>query len=143
MLKIEAIRPNGNIYITGQTDLKSEGIVHEVMSDTESSLVFIERTNIEGIFKYGIKQLFDDGEHGHGYIWHSRASVMNQYFGCALIDIYYRKEGNLPYQTCSIDLAHLEPLLEGTGYIIDWAPCEITDIDVKYRVIKEKDNDAY
>ena len=54
MLKIEAIRPNGDIYITGQTDLKSEGIVHKTLSDDESYTIFIERTNIEGIFKYGI-----------------------------------------------------------------------------------------
>ena len=137
MLKIEAIRPNGNIYIIGQTDLKSEGILHQTPSNNDASLVFIERTNVPGIFKYGVKQLFDDGEHGPGYIWHSRASVMNQYFGCALIDIYYKKEGSLSYQTCSIDLAHLEPLLEGTEYIIDWMPYEVTDTDVKYRVIKE------
>ena len=137
MLKLEAIRPNGNIYIIGQADLKSEGILHQTPSNNDASLVFIERTNVPGIFKYGVKQLFDDGEHGPGYIWHSRASVMNQYFGCALIDIYYKKEGSLFYQTCSIDLAHLEPLLEGTRYIIDWMPCEVTDTDVKYRVIKE------
>ena len=137
MLKIDCIRPNGDIYVVGDVDIEPQGIAHKCMLQDEESLVFVEYTNIEGIFKYGVKQLYNSRDHGYGYIWHSRASVMNKYFGCAMIDIYYRKEGTLPYYTCAIDLAHLEPLLEDTEYCIDWVPCESSEVDITYRIIKE------
>lgn len=141
MLRVDIIRPNGDIYIVGDVPLEVLGKCHQVLN--EDAEIFVSNTNIEGLFKYGIKQLVADYYHEVGYTWNSRASVMNKLFGCAMIDVYYKVEGTLSYQICAIDLVHLEPLLEGTGYVIDWVPYESDAVDISYRIIKENNHESY
>ena len=70
-----------------------------------------------------------------GYVWSSRAGVMNKEFDVALIEVVYSKNNSHCPMACSMDLAHLKPLLEGTDYKIDWAPRE-DNTDVVYRIVK-------
>lgn len=133
MLKIKEISKNGTIYIIGDVDLRSEG---EVLSaiDSEGRL-FVNKTNVEGIFTYGIQNTKPDYfGHGVGYTWSSRASVMNKAFDVALIDVLYDTSGYC-FRTCAIDLAHLEPLLEDTEWKIDWEPI-VDHSDITYRIVK-------
>ena len=137
-MRIDAIR-QGTVYIIGDEKLKCNArcLTHE---DNEG-ILFVTNTNIEGIFRYGYEQTKEDRVWGHapGYIWASRASCMNAVFDVALIECCYKEEGSPSYTTCAIDLAHLEPLLEGTEYEIDWTPHPSSDgTDVHYK-LKKKD----
>lgn len=138
-MKIDAIR-HGSIYIIGEDELTcKERCLTKTLSD---GILFVTNTNIDGIFRYGLEQTKEDYfGHGPGYIWHSRASVMNANFDVALIDAYYKEEGSYSYTTCAIDLARLESLLEDTEYEIDWTPYPSEDgTDVHYRLKKKEVN---
>ena len=136
-IKIDALR-NNDIYLVGDEKLETGEVVMS-QSDGEHE-AFIRCTNIEGIFKYGIKQIHDDGlGHQAGYTWASRAGVMNKKFDIAIIECLYKQQGRISYEDCAIDLAHLEGLLEGTPYYIDWEPCENSDTDVRYRIMIDRD----
>ena len=125
---------NNTPYIIGEEDLKTEEVVLE--KEVEDGAYFVRKTNIEGIFKYGFRQKESDiFGNSAGYVWSSRAGVMNKEFDVALVEVCYKKEGSPSYTSCSMDLAHLEPLLEGTGYEIVWEPV-VDDNDVVYRIVK-------
>lgn len=125
---------NSTPYIIGEEDLKTGEVVLE--KEVEDGTYFVRKTNIEGIFKYGFRQNKEDYMgNPAGYVWSSRAGVMNKEFDVALVEVCYKKEGSPSYTSCSMDLAHLEPLLEGTDYKIDWASRE-NDTDVVYKIIK-------
>lgn len=123
---------NNTPYIIGEEDLKTEEVVLE--KEANDGTYFVRKTNIEGIFKYGFRQNKEDFMgNPAGYVWSSRAGVMNKEFDVALVEVCYKKEGSSSYTSCSMDLAHLEPLLEGTSYEIVWEPV-IDDTDVVYRI---------
>lgn len=125
---------NNTPYIVGEEALKTGEVVLE--KEVEDGTYFVRKTNIEGIFKYGFRQSKEDiFGNPAGYVWSSRAGVMNKEFDVALVEVCYKKEGSPSYTSCSMDLAHLEPLLEGTEYMIDWTPHE-NDTDVVYRIVK-------
>ena len=137
MLKIDGIRDNNcqAVYIIGDEPLIPE---EDVLSTTSGyDRLFVKRTNIEGIFTYGCEQLRDVYlGHYKGYIWASRASVMNKMFDIALFECNYKTKGEVSYRTCAIDLAHLEQLLEDTDYEINWEPIEDGE-DVDYELKKK------
>ncbi len=137
-MRIDGIR-HGTVYIIGEEDLKSNKRC--LTKEDSEGILFIANTNIEGIFFYGYEQKKSDYfGHGPGYIWSSRASVMNANFDVALIEACYKKEGS-SYCCCSIDLARLEPLLKDTEYEIDWTPYPSEDgTDVHYKLKKKEVN---
>lgn len=125
---------NGTPYFVGEEGLKIGDVVLE--KEVKDGTYFVRKTNIEGIFKYGFRQNKEDAfGNPAGYVWLSRAGVMNKEFGVALIEVVYSKNNSHCPTACSMDLAHLEPLLEGTEYMIDWTPHE-DDTDVVYRIVK-------
>ena len=133
MLRIKEISKSGTIYLIGDVDLRSEG---EVLSAVDrEGRFFVNKTNVEGIFTYGIQNTKPDCfGHDVGYTWSSRSSVMNKVFDVALIDVLYDTSGYC-FRTCAIDLAHLEPLLEDTEWKIDWEP-RVDHTDITYRIVK-------
>lgn len=125
---------NNRLYLVGEEDLKTGEIVLE--KEVEDGTYFVRKTNIDGIFKYGFRQNKEDYfGNPAGYVWSSRASVMNKQFNLALIDVVYKREKSYLPISCSMDVAHLEQLLSGTEYTIDKSPRE-NDTDVVYRVVK-------
>lgn len=138
MLKIDGIQDGicQAVYIIGDTELISgDDVLSKVSGDNR---LFVKKTNIEGIFTYGCEQLVEE-YYGHsmGYIWASRASVMNGAFDIALIKCNYKVEGSPSYRSCAIDVAHLEELLEETEYTINHNP-KIEDIDTDYLLVKKE-----
>lgn len=133
-MRLDFMGYNNTPYIIGEEDLKTEEIFLE--KEVEDGTYFVRKTNIDGIFTYGFKQSKEDySGNPAGYVWSSRAGVMNKEFDVALVKVVYKKEGSPSYTSCAIDLVHLEPLLEGTDYIIDLTPHE-NDTDVVYRIVK-------
>lgn len=134
MLKIDAIRGN-NIYLIGDEKLESK---EECLSRVEGdSRLFVRRTSIEGLYQYGSEQLCDEYMgHGKGYIWASRASVMNKAFDLALTEAYYKSEGSYSYQCCAIDLVRYEDMLNEAGYEFIREPIEDTEWDRDFAIRK-------
>ena len=108
-MKFEAIKDN-KLYFTSNNKLESKNIVHvKYIGDGE---LFVKDTNIEDVFTYGFKTLSPDvWGHPAGYVWTSRASVMNRTFNLSLIDVYCKFEDNYHYTTCAITLDKLNELL--------------------------------
>lgn len=140
MLKFDGIH-HGEIFLTGDENYSRGEVIHSKIVDGEE--VFVRATSIEGIFTYGCKNLKPDiYGHGVGYVWSSRAAVMNKEFDLKLIECCYVKENSHEYRSCSIDLDHLYSLLEGTEYEIDWKPYREDDSDRAYRIVKKQSNDV-
>lgn len=135
MLTIDRIS-NGCIYITGEEELK--GIERVLEKQESDGKCFVVRTNIEGIYTYGIEQTKEDyWGHKPGYVWSSRASVMNAAFGVTLFEACYRK-GTSCYRSCAVDLVRFEHLLKANGYSVDFTPIVSDDKeDVNFMLIKD------
>lgn len=138
-MRIDGIKQD-IVYIIGEEDLKCNDRC--LVKEDEEGILFITNTNIDGIFCYGYEQKKEDFlGHGPGYVWSSRASVMNAAFDVALIEACYKKENCPSYRCCSIDLATLESLLKETDYEIDWTPYPSNDgVDIHYRLKKKEVN---
>lgn len=130
-MNIEYIK-NSTIYLSGDECLTSGERL--LVDETSEGILFLSKTNVDGLYHYGYQQKEEDYHgHGPGYIWSSRASVLNATFGAKLMEAYYRPASSISYCCCAIDLSHLEPLLEGTDYEIDWTPHKSENgIDVHY-----------
>lgn len=125
---------NNTPYIVGEEDLKTGEVVLE--KEVKDGTYFVKKTNIDGIFTYGFRQNKEDYMgNPAGYVWSSRAGVMNKEFDVALIEVVYKKENSCCPMSCSMDLAHLEQLLSGTEYAIDKSPRE-DGADVVYKIVK-------
>ena len=136
MLKIDAIRGN-NIYLIGDEKLDPKECMSLVKGD---SRLFVRKTSIEGLYQYGSEQLCEDFmSHKKGYIWASRASVMNKVFALALTEAYYKSEGSYSYQFCAIDLVRYEDLLNEAGYEFIREPIEDTEWDRQFSIRKLSD----
>lgn len=137
-MRIDGIRQN-TVYIIGDEALKCNERC--LTKEDPDGILFITNTNVDGIFCYGYEQKKRDYfGHGPGYVWASRASVMNANFDVALVEACYKKEGSYSYTTCAIDLARLELLLKDTEYEIDWTPHPSQDgTDVYYKLKKIKE----
>ena len=130
---------NGNICIEGPEYLVSSGIAMSTIREGQE--YFIRKTNIEGIYTYGIKSLTPDPvwDKPAGYIWASRASVMNRIFDTCLRECYYRKEGTQTYTCGAIDLVRYEQFLKENGYEVDfngYNPYPSTNEDLAYEIKK-------
>lgn len=135
MITIDKIS-NGTVWLTGDEPMKVIGRVQEKQCDTGK--LFIARTSIEGIYTYGLEQTRGDYfGHGPGYIWSSRASVINSQLDTALHEAAYR-EGNRCYCSCAIDLVRFEGILKEHGYKIDLANPQVSSdgVDVHYNIEK-------
>ena len=137
MLKIDSIRDN-NIYLIGDEKLDpKEECLSLVKGD---SRLFVRKTSIEGLYQYGSEQLCEYWMgHEKGYVWSSRASVMNKVFDLALAEAYYKSEGSNSYQCCAIDLVRYEDLLNESGYEFIREPIEDTEWDLDFAIRKLSD----
>lgn len=124
---------NRRPYIVGENIKLLDRILE--FEDKEGTC-FVTNTNVEGIYSYGYQQKKADYfGNPAGYIWSSRASVMNKVFNTTLIDIYYCESYHSSGRCLAIDLHVLEPLLENTEYMIDWTPI-VDKEDVTYKLVK-------
>lgn len=138
MLKIDRIE-HGSIYLSGDKRLVSGERVLEKHIGADG-IAFVKATNFEEIFTYGLEQT-RGSYFGHkpGYIWASRASVMNAIFDTTLYEAAYR-EGSSCYCSCAVDLVRIEDLLLEAGYEIDLTPKvskDGEDVDYQVKEIKE------
>lgn len=139
MLRIDAIR-NGYVYLIGDEKLVCNKRC--LTKEDPEGILFITNTNVEGIFRYGYEQKKEDYMgHGPGYIWHSRASVMNANFDVMFMEAYYKEEGSNTYTTCAIDMVRHEELFNEYGYDVIRVPRK-TDSDVYYDLKKRGGTDA-
>lgn len=135
MITIDNIE-NGTIWITGDEPMKVLERVQE--KQCETGKLFIARTSIDGIYTYGLEQTLGNYfGHGPGYIWSSRASVINSELGTVLHEAAYR-EGNRSYRSCAVDLIRFEGILKAHGYKIDLSEPEVSSdgMDIRYKVEK-------
>lgn len=135
MITIDKIE-HGTIYITGDEKLEYLERVQE--KQCETGKLFVARTSIDGIYTYGLQQTLGSYfGHGPGYIWSSRASVINSQLGTTLYEAAYR-QGDRGYVSCSVDLVRFEDLLKEVGYEVDFEQPDISDdgIDIHYKIKK-------
>ena len=136
MLKIDAVRDN-RVYLIGDEKLITKDECFSSVTTDGNSRLFVKSTNIEGIYKYGSEQLCDSYMgHEKGYIWSSRASVMNKAFDIALIEACYKVEGDFSYTVCSIDLVRFEDILNEAGYDVNWTFIKNDEMDLEYSLSK-------
>lgn len=112
MLKV--VNVTAKIYIESDIPpVKNEEVihskiyVHSKIYDHNLYELFVQKTNIEGVYTYGSKQLFDSATHGAGYIWSSRASVINGQFNMQIEDVVLN--GSYMY---AMDVNLIKTLLE-------------------------------
>lgn len=117
-LKNEGLKVTNIIHGTPWIEVYKE-LIEEVKptdycftkSDDEEFL-FIKETNIKGIYSFGMEQLKDSYDHKAGYIWSSRASVMNKEFGTALTEVVLKYKDGSTDGRFSMDVYYLKPLME-------------------------------
>lgn len=128
---------NGLPAFSGATKLHfdTERVLQQELP-MSGGIAFICRANLDGFFLYGIEQTKQDVMgNGPGYIWASRASVMNKVFDVALVDVLYKSDDSRFYGSCAIDVAHLREFLNGTDYMVD-ENGQATDEDLCYEIVK-------
>lgn len=134
---------NGCPAFTGTKKLEfnKERAIEQRLKNNEG-IAFIRLANVEGFATYGIEQTKqEEWGHGPGYIWASRATVMNKVFDVALVDILYKTENSSTYSSCAIDIEHLAKLLKDTEYYVKTEP-RITDEDIYYDVKRWCENEG-
>lgn len=114
MLKVKEII-NQMPVISTDTPIDSIEISTSENSSTREKFIkdnsyrlFIRSTNIDDIYKFGCQQLIKTLDHGVGYIWPSRSSIINGQFDTEIADVYINDANHL--YGMSIDL--LKSLLE-------------------------------
>lgn len=135
-IKFEGII-NGLPAFSGATKLQfdSKRVLEQELPKS-GGIAFIRGANLDGFFQYGIEQTAqDDMGHGPGYIWASRASVMNKVFDVALVDVLYKTDDSKFYGSCAIDVAHLREFLSNTAYMVD-ENGQASDEDLCYEIVK-------
>ena len=141
-VKIDAIR-HGTIYLSGDEPLQILDTILELERPGSAGKLFVKKTNIEGLFIYGLEQTRAEYfGHRPGYIWSSRASVMNAAFDLTLYEAAYRNDATRTYVTCAVDLVRLEDqLLSEVGYAVDFTPKVSDDkIDVHFTIKPVNEN---
>lgn len=138
MLKIDRIH-NDTIYLSGDKKIDyGERVLEKHLG--KDGIVFVAKTNIDSIYTYGCEQTRDNYfGHKPGYIWASRASVMNAVFDVVLYEARY--SCNSSYCTCAVDLVQIEDLLADFGYKVDFEP-KISDdkVDVHFKLNKIRED---
>ena len=100
------------VYLRSDISVKEGKIIDTKVitnNDGNDYELFIKDTNIPGLYTYGSKQLEDSEQHEAGYIWPSRASVMNRFFGVKFL------EGVIGEECFAIDADTLQKLIESQG----------------------------
>lgn len=134
---------NGSLAFIGTQPLEfNKERAIEKRLDNNEGIAFIRLSNIDGFATYGIEQTKEyDFGHGPGYIWASRATVMNKVFDVALVDILYKTENSSTYSCCAIDVAHLLELLEDTEYQVITEP-RVSGEDIYYEVKRRVEHEG-
>lgn len=131
MMKFELLKDK-KIYLTCDENIESKNIIHVKYIDNGE--LFVKNTNIEDVFTYGFKTLAPDHwGHPAGYIWTSRASVMNKIFNLSLVDVYCKFKDNYHYTTCAITIDKLNQLLAEANQKVNIIITH-TDEDIAYTV---------
>lgn len=125
---------NGNVILYGTEKFIAGQVVQTCVDDDEE--LFLSNSNFDNVFVYGCKQLKDSWDHKAGYVWSSRASVMNKTFGTQLVDVLYQQEGSYLLRGFAIDASVLNTLLEGTGYHIDLDNPVVEKFDIIYKLVR-------
>lgn len=89
MLKIKEIGSfNGSPRYYVNCDEKIEVVekIHSKLVDNDREELFCESTNVEGVYYFGCKQLFDSYDHKAGYVWSSCPGCINGAFGTQLVE---------------------------------------------------------
>ena len=138
VIKFNGMMSGGVVTVIGDTPLVIGERILEKRLDNNEGIAFVRRTNIDGIFDYGLEQT-EDNYFGHkaGYIWSSRASAMNKVLDVALVEICYKTKNSSMYSSCAIDVPHLIRLLENTEYEVVTEP-RVKESDVYYDVKRKK-----
>lgn len=81
---------SGVLYLTTHgvridRDTSGDSYVNSKVAD--GCLVFVEKTNVAGVYVYGAKQLKDSANHKAGYIWSSRPGVLNGLFNTHFVGV--------------------------------------------------------
>lgn len=121
------VNPNTHMYAR----LVEGDIVESILVEHGTEEMFYKKTNIEGIYTFGCKQLTDSWDHKAGYIWSSRASCINAVLATNFVGCIY----NNTY--CAIDADVAKPLVEEFYGV----PCVIKvtmdgNEDLNYRIVK-------
>ncbi len=132
MLEIVDFHYGRTPCIEGDDKLEVKDRIKE--SEDEEGILFLQETNQPGIYRYGYQTKKDDPiwNHKAGYIWSSRASVMNANFNTRLAECNYRQRGTQTYTSCAIDVDTLESILDTDKYII--VRSEYKNCEINYRV---------
>ena len=101
---------NGDVRYELKSDeeVKVKEKIYSKIVDEGKSELFCESTNVEGVYKFGCKQLTDRYDHKAGYVWSSRAGCINSHFGTQLYDDTSVNGGWGLY----LDVNILKPLVE-------------------------------
>ena len=126
---------HNNLYITGEEPLVGKDIVQSHV-DNEGEL-FLKRTNVPGIYFYGFKQAKESMGHPAGYVWSSRASVLNKTMNLTLLDATYKVDTSL--RGCAIDLKLFEQLLNENGFEVNFTPTRNNSSDTVYTITQKKE----
>lgn len=78
----------------------------------DETFLFVKESNVKGIYSFGAEQLKDSYDHSAGYVWSSRASVMNKEFGTTLTEVVLKHAGCGTDGRFSMDVYYLKPLME-------------------------------
>lgn len=119
MLKIDRIdKINGEpaYWLSCDEEIKSDVKIHSALVEGDKEELFCKSTNVEGIYKYGAKQLTNGVFHDAGYIWSSRTGCINGQFGTMLTEVVVNGA------SVAIDINVLKDLTEkftGKTFIIE------------------------
>lgn len=79
----------------------------ELKDDSLRGILFYDKYS-DGTYQYGLKALVPYMDHGVGYIWSSRASVINEVFGTKLVDVALKTPDEPYYWSGAVELDQIE-----------------------------------
>lgn len=106
--KIVSHSSDGNmlsLYV--EIDANSGVIVEHKEKEVEGGILFYDKYS-NGIYQYGLRSTRPYMDHEAGYIWSSRASVLNQEFGTNLIDVSLKTPDEDYYWCGAVEVEQIE-----------------------------------
>lgn len=104
-----------SLYV--ELDANSGVIVEHKEKEVEGGILFYDKYS-NGIYQYGLRSTRPYMGHDAGYIWSSRASVLNQEFGTNLIDVSLKTPDEDYYWCGAVEVDKVE-MPEGFSIIED------------------------
>lgn len=99
-----------SVYVEHQCSKEIEVTLRKQVSD-KGDVAFLNKFK-DGSYSFGIIQGdYKSMGHSGGYIWSSRASVMNQIFGTHIVEAAVRLPGNTCYISRAFDIDDIEAAL--------------------------------